>query len=155
MADRKLKIVTQYGALPIAIGDDSRMRVMLVTARGSGDWIIPKGWPIANLTPAETAAREAYEEAGLVGVVASAMPIGRYGYRKGSGTRGRLFEVIVFALHVHAQKKNWPEKGERRTRWFDLDEAAAWVGKPELAAMVSGFAAGAYRGFMPTPPFAP
>ena len=139
MAERKRRIVTQYGALPIAFDADLRLRVMLVTARGSGDWIIPKGWPIANLSPSETAAREAFEEAGLVGVVADETPIGSYRYRKGA--RRQRYEVVVFALHVHEQKKRWPEKGERRTKWFALDEAALKVSRPELASVVSAFAA--------------
>ena len=32
-------------------------------------WIIPKGWPIKGLKPLKSAAREAYEEAGIRSVV--------------------------------------------------------------------------------------
>ena len=33
--------------------------------------MIPKGWPVPGLEPHESAAREAFEEAGLVGSAAS------------------------------------------------------------------------------------
>ena len=60
-------ILYQYGALPFSITETGEIRVLLVTTRGRGGWIIPKGWPIRKLTAAASAAREAYEEAGLIG----------------------------------------------------------------------------------------
>ena len=59
----------QYGALPYRLKDDASVEVLLVTTRQTKRWIIPKGWPIKGLTPAEAAAREAYEEAGVQGFV--------------------------------------------------------------------------------------
>jgi len=55
-ADRK--ILYQYGALPFSITEEGEMRVLLVTTRGRRDWIIPKGWPIRNMTASATAARK-------------------------------------------------------------------------------------------------
>ena len=34
-------------------------KVLLVTSRGTGRWIIPKGWPMDDLPPAKAAAVEA------------------------------------------------------------------------------------------------
>ena len=42
---------------------------------------MPKGWPIKGLTPRKSAAREAFEEAGVRGAVGT-KPIGRYRYAK-------------------------------------------------------------------------
>jgi len=53
----------QYGALPYRRAGEADMQVLLVTSRGTKRWIIPKGWPIAGLSPNQTAAREALEEA--------------------------------------------------------------------------------------------
>ena len=66
-------ILYQYGALPFSITEQGAIKVLLVTTRGRRNWIIPKGWPIRNLTAAATATREAYEEAGLVGAVCGAI----------------------------------------------------------------------------------
>ena len=39
------------------------VEVLLVTSRDTKRWIIPKGWPMNGLTPANAAAQEAGEEA--------------------------------------------------------------------------------------------
>ena len=52
----------QYAALPYRV-DGRRVRILLITSRGSRRWVIPKGWPIGGLTPQDTAATEAAEEA--------------------------------------------------------------------------------------------
>ena len=58
-----------------------RTEVLLVTSRGTGRWIAPKGWPVAGLTPAETALQEAWEEAGVRGRVED-LCLGLYSYVK-------------------------------------------------------------------------
>src|SRR6476660_3393250 len=42
---------------------------MLVTSRETRRWIIPKGWPHKGKAPHDSAAREAFEEARVVGAV--------------------------------------------------------------------------------------
>ena len=58
--------VLQIGALAYRVRDDI-LEVCLITSRGGGRWIIPKGWPEPDLTHAEAAGKEAWEEAGLTG----------------------------------------------------------------------------------------
>ena len=41
------------------------LEVLLITSRHSKRWILPKGWLQPDLTAAENAAREAFEEAGV------------------------------------------------------------------------------------------
>jgi 8-oxo-dGTP pyrophosphatase MutT (NUDIX family) len=45
------------------------LEIMLVTSRGTQRWIIPKGWPKRGMPPYDTAAKEAFEEAGVIGKV--------------------------------------------------------------------------------------
>lgn len=127
----------QYAALPYRRTTDGSLQVMLVTSKRSRRWIIPKGWPVAGLRPAQSAAREAEEEAGLVGRI-SERPIGAYSYdkRTAGGTSMRC-RVRTFALEVEAQLSAWPEQDRRRTRWFALPEAARAVQEPELKAMIA------------------
>jgi 8-oxo-dGTP pyrophosphatase MutT (NUDIX family) len=66
---RNTKIHRQYGGVPFAIGKGGRVRVVLLTSRQTGRWVIPKGWPMAGRKPTQAAVREAYEEAGLIGPV--------------------------------------------------------------------------------------
>ncbi len=51
----------QVAALPLMVGDDGIERVLLLTSRETGRWVIPKGWPIRGRKPHEAAAQEALE----------------------------------------------------------------------------------------------
>ena len=44
--------------------------------------------------------------------------------------------VERFTLEVERQLKSWPERKERRTQWFVLQQAAKAVEEPELAALI-------------------
>ena len=112
------------------------MQVLLLTSRGTGRWVIPKGWPMRKLSPAAAAAQEAYEEAGLEGTIEGDGPIGRYHYDKQLGSGVARIEVGVFLMRVSQQLAAWPEQAERETRWCDPDEAALMVAEPELAALL-------------------
>jgi 8-oxo-dGTP pyrophosphatase MutT (NUDIX family) len=129
----------QYAALPYRRRDDGAIEVMLVTSRETRRWIIPKGWPIAGTKPHASAAREALEEAGVVGR-ADTDAIGTYRYTKRlkNGTEARC-KVAVFPLEVKTQRKRWREKGERKARWFDLAKAVRAVQEPGLRRLLRNF----------------
>jgi len=126
---------TQYAALPWRYSGPRR-QILLISSRETGRWVIPKGWPIKGLTPAETAAREAYEEAGLGGQV-SKKPIGEFEYGKRLDN-GQVLptRVEVFALEQMVQHRDWPEQGQRRLQWFSVPEAAEAVDEPELKDII-------------------
>ena len=127
----------QYAALPYRKCADGRLEVMLITSRGTGRWVIPKGWPVAELTPHESAAREAFEEAGVVGRITE-HPIGKYDYGKELDAGSCVVcAVKVFGLEVEQQLPSWPEQSQRRTQWFDATEAANAVREPELSGIFS------------------
>ncbi|MEJ1978033.1 MAG: NUDIX hydrolase [Acetobacteraceae bacterium] len=111
---------------------------MLLTSRETHRWVIPKGWPIRGLTPPEVAAREAYEEGGLVGRIIGKRPVGAFHYLKQLPASQVLCEVWVFVLWVDRQIGDWPEKGQRETRWVAPAEAAEMVNEEGLAAIMRG-----------------
>jgi 8-oxo-dGTP pyrophosphatase MutT (NUDIX family) len=117
----------------------SQLEVLLITSLNSKRWIIPKGWPEADLTAAENAAREAFEEAGVTGKVSPA-PIGTYHYLKERKDGGGVpCTVEVFALAVTKQLDDWPEKGVRQLAWMPLEQAAARVAEPGLRQVLKSF----------------
>lgn len=126
---------TQYGALCWRL-HRGKVEVLLVTSRDTGRWIIPKGWPISGLTPADTAAREAWEEAGVQGEVATD-DLGAYGYAKVmTPTQAIPCSVQVYGLRVAALKDKFPERKQRRRKWFGVEKAARKVAEPELRALL-------------------
>ena len=115
------------------------LRILLITSRDTGRWVIPKGWPMRNRTDSGAAAREAWEEAGLRGEISS-RSIGIYIYLKSLGTGVRVPCVVrVFPLQVREMERKYPENGQRRVKWFDLDKAAGKVDEPDLAALIRDF----------------
>jgi predicted phosphate transport protein (TIGR00153 family) len=113
---------------------------MLVTSRGTGRWVIPKG----NVGPASSlhaaAAAEAEEEAGVCGALCP-VPIGTYRYRKRRGSGASLMvDVDVFPLAVTQELDDWPERAERERRWFLLADAAEVVDEPDLRELIHSFA---------------
>ena len=102
---------------------------------------MPKGWPIKRLTPAKSAAREAYEEAGVRGKI-GARPIGAFTYKKAADANGADAdcEVKVFPLLVRRQSATWPEFGQRVVQWVDPEKAISLIRQPELKSMVAKFA---------------
>jgi 8-oxo-dGTP pyrophosphatase MutT (NUDIX family) len=130
-----MKMVKQVGALCVCGTDDGLLRVLLVTSRETGRWVIPKGWPAKGLRDHKSAAREAMEEAGVSGRIGT-KPIGSYRYFKRDDNTDQLLGVSVFLLAVSKQKSRWPEQRQRQRAWFSIEVAARRVAEPELRALI-------------------
>jgi 8-oxo-dGTP pyrophosphatase MutT (NUDIX family) len=133
---------TQCGALCWRRSDNG-IQVLLVTSRETGRWVIPKGWPIAGLSPEDSAAREAWEEAGVHGS-ASPRAIGVYTYdkvtdRKVDPPQSFPCVVAVYPVETTGSTRDFPEAEERRRKWMSRKKAARKVLEPELAALIAGF----------------
>jgi 8-oxo-dGTP pyrophosphatase MutT (NUDIX family) len=86
--------------------------------------------------PQYSAAREAFEEAGVVGAVAK-RAAGSFSYEKRMKNGGVVVcEVRVFPLEVRRQNKQWPEKQERVVRWLSASQAAEKVKEPMLSDII-------------------
>ena len=114
------------------------MRVLLITSRDTGRWVIPKGWPMRNRCEAEAAAREAWEEAGLRGAV-STRPLGIYTYRKAL-TRGLRSPASSASIRSRrARCCEFPETGQRRGEVVLPGEGGRRVAEHDLAKMIRDF----------------
>jgi 8-oxo-dGTP pyrophosphatase MutT (NUDIX family) len=128
----------QYAALPWRMRDGT-LEVLLLTSRGTGRWVIPKGWPHDAFPSAHSAAQEAYEEAGIRGPVTEE-PIGSYRYEKTRDEGGSVDCIVyVHALEVVEHLDDWPEKGQRDLQWFPRHVAAEHVDEPELRDLILAF----------------
>jgi 8-oxo-dGTP pyrophosphatase MutT (NUDIX family) len=130
----------QYGALPYRFTQEAALEILLVTTRRTKRWLIPKGWPIKGLRPAKSAAREAFEEAGVRGRVGG-KSIGLFKYDKMVDDNGIYVrcEVRVFPLLVRRQNAVWPESEQRTTQWVAPSKALTLIKEPDLKALVAAF----------------
>lgn len=113
-----------------------RSEVLLITSRGTGRWVLPKGWPMVDKTLAQAAEQEAWEEAGVRGRV-EPVTLGSYSARKfGPGGLGRRSRVHVFRLEVEHMEDVFPEAGQRRRKWVTPKRAARMVRESELQQLL-------------------
>ena len=125
----------QIAALPLFIKPNGAVDICLVTSRGGGRWIIPKGNPIRGLAPHEVAAREALEEAGLVGHVGKRC-IGTFKFERIRNGRNTTCLVDVYALKVEEQMQTWTEMHERSVLRCNVKTALSLVSVPNLATII-------------------
>ena len=125
----------QSGVIPYRLEPEG-LRVLLITSRETGRWVIPKG-NIREGHRARGAARhEAYEEAGVSGEIEK-IPLGFYSYQKIiKNETSRPTVVEVFAMRVLKEAKSWPEKAQRRCEWMAPEEAARCVQEAGLAVLL-------------------
>lgn len=129
MNQRPTWMFVQSGVIPYRCRQ-GEVEVLLITSRKRKRWVIPKGVVEAGLNPADSAAKEAWEEAGISGQVIQPS-LGIYHYDKWGGT----CRVEVFLLQVETALESWPEDWRDR-QWLSLAEAASRVDESELKQMI-------------------
>jgi 8-oxo-dGTP pyrophosphatase MutT (NUDIX family) len=111
--------------------------VLLVTSRTTRRWLLPKGWRDDGLSDAQSAAQEAFEEAGAVTAQDDGI-LGTYQYDKILDDGSRLpCTVDVFGFKLVRLADHWPEMTQRLRRWYAAETAASLVAEPELATLIS------------------
>ena len=107
--------------------------VLMITSRGTGRWILPKGWPMDGKNGAQSALQEAWEEAGVKKATIQGDPIGHYEYLKNLGKgRAETVQTLVYIAKVTKLSKSYPERDQRKRQWVRADEAANLVHEPKL-----------------------
>lgn len=125
----------QAGAIPYRQGARGP-EILLITNRKDTRWLVPKGIHEPGFSAQQSAAKEAFEEAGVLGDVEDVV-VGSYGVRKWGGT----CTVTLFPLHVHhvLPEDAW-EESHRRRRWVRALRAPRKIHKRALADLVDRFA---------------
>lgn len=106
---------------------DGRLEFCLITSSSRRKWAFPKGVIDKGESPAQTALKEAAEEAGLTGEICG-KPLGKYQYVK----YGRPLTVVVMLMRVRKAAARWDEADIRDRQWVAAEEAAAFVDRPRL-----------------------
>ncbi|WP_339108829.1 NUDIX domain-containing protein [Thioclava sp. GXIMD4216] len=117
-------------------GRGEKTEVLLITSRGTGRWVTPKGWPMRGRSLSGAAAQEAWEEAGARGRITE-RAVGHFTYDKGLDSGLDIaVEVAVFHLSQAELSPDFPEAGERERRWFAPEAAAQAVAEEGLSDII-------------------
>ncbi len=122
------EFIRQAAAIPLRDGT-----VCLITSSNGKRWVVPKGLIDPGHTAGESALLEAWEEAGLVGVLRPE-PVGSYLYSK----YGATYHVTVFLMEVSEVKTDWPERQQRQRLWVSPAQALERIDDAGLRAVVRG-----------------
>ncbi|KAI1317696.1 hypothetical protein EDD11_008002 [Mortierella claussenii] len=113
------------GCVPV---DKQGRRVLLVAStKHDGEWVLPKGGWENDESQEEAAARETWEEAGVIGKIVA--HLGEYEHKVNKRTGGPESIFFFFELEVERIEEHWPEMKKRERRWFSFDEARNVVSK--------------------------
>src|SRR5437868_10201092 len=106
-------LIRQAAVIPLREG-----QVCLVSSRSGKRWVVPKGNLEPGKTAGEIALQEAWEEAGLAGVLHHD-PVGSYLYDKA----GLTCYVVVYLLHVTQFVDEYPEREMRERCWVSFAQS--------------------------------
>lgn len=133
--ERPAYYYTQSAVIPYRLRNGG-LEVLVISSRKGKRWVVPKGVKEPELSPRESAEKEAFEEAGVRGKTGTA-PLGTYDYEKWGG----LCSVEVYPMEVHEVMEDelWEERYRSR-KWVSAAEAGGLLDHPELRDMIGGLA---------------
>ncbi|HAC64937.1 MAG TPA: NUDIX hydrolase [Cyanothece sp. UBA12306] len=108
------------------------LEVLLITSRNNKRWIIPKGIIEPDMTPEDSGAQEAFEEAGVKGKVSSKI-MGSYTYQKW----GTTCRVKIFILEVEVIYIDWLEASFRKRQWVNISDAIKLIQEEEVRKILA------------------
>ncbi|MES9858024.1 MAG: histidine phosphatase family protein [Sedimenticola sp.] len=131
LRDRPAYYYTQSSVIPYRMRKGSP-EILVISSSKQKHWVVPKGIKDPGLTPRESAAKEAVEEAGIEGEVGET-PLGSYRYKKWGAT----CTVGVYPMEVTRMipKRDW-EEHHRGREWVTPEQAVKRLKQKELGPLV-------------------
>ncbi len=128
---------TQSSVIPYRFEGD-QLQVLVVASSKRRHFVVPKGIQTPGMTAQASAAKEAWEEAGVVGNVGDAS-LGSYEYTKWGAT----VTCVVYPMRVTEviPEADWEER-HRGREWLPAEVAAKRLKQAELRPMVLALADG-------------
>jgi phosphohistidine phosphatase len=137
LRDRPAYYYSQSAVIPYRVDGDGQAEFLVIGSSKKHHWVVPKGIKDPGLTPQQSAAKEAWEEAGIRGEV-SEEPLGHYKVEKWGAQCG----VDVYAMRISeiVDEDDW-EENHRQRHWLSAKKAAASLKQAELGVMLLDLAA--------------
>jgi 8-oxo-dGTP pyrophosphatase MutT (NUDIX family) len=120
----------QSGVIPYR-KKSGELQILLITSIKKKKWIVPKGYIEFNLSPFESAKKEAYEEAGVIGANET-IELGSFEMNR---SMGHCY-IKIFSMEVIEVLEEYPEKNMRKRKWFSVKEAADKISISETSPMI-------------------
>jgi len=117
--------------IPYRISNGS-IELLLITSIKKQKWIFPKGFIEFNLSAFESAKKEAYEEAGVIGENET-VELGSFELKKKNSSSF----VKIFSMEVTKELKDYPEKNLRKRKWFTVKEALENIENSDIKNFVN------------------
>ncbi|GAB6051447.1 hypothetical protein JCM17960_02670 [Magnetospira thiophila] len=136
LRDRPAYYYTQSGVIPYRLRK-GKIEILVVRSSSQKHWVVPKGIKEPGMTAQASAALEAREEAGVLGIVRDEA-LGHYSYEKW----GANCTCEVFAMEVTRvlPKKDWEEIHRGRV-WLSPKQAASKLKQSDLRPMIESLVA--------------
>jgi len=134
--DRPAYYYTQSSVIPYRVRD-GKVEILVIASSKKHHLVVPKGIKDPGLSPRESAAKEAREEAGIEGVIAETA-LGSYTCEKWGAT----CTVAVYPMEVTRviPEEDWEER-HRGREWVSPEKAASQLKQRELRPLVKKLAA--------------
>jgi len=136
LRDRPAYYYTQSSVIPYRVRD-GKVEILVIASSKKHHLVVPKGIKDPGLSPRESAAREALEEAGIEGEVAETA-LGSYSCEKWGAT----CTVTVYPMKVTRviAEEDW-EENHRGRQWVSPEKAIRELKQKELGPLVEKLAA--------------
>lgn len=131
MQDNSPEEIVKSCVIPFRV-TEGKLELLMVTSIKKQKWIFPKGYIEFNLSAFESAKKEAYEEAGVVGENET-VELGSFRLKK----KNEVALLKVFSMEVTKELKEYPEKNLRKRKWFTIDEINTEIENSELKTLVN------------------
>ena len=104
-----------------------KLEILLIPSLRKKKWIVQKGFFEYNLSTFESAKKEAYEEAGVLGANETT-ELGELKFEKGGG----LMIMKVYSMEVTEELDTYPEMNMRKRKWYSYENAVEKLDIPQI-----------------------
>jgi 8-oxo-dGTP pyrophosphatase MutT (NUDIX family) len=124
----KVKPNSKWGVIPYRYLESGKIEILIISTRRK-NWSLPKGNLIKNIGPQRTALLEAYEEAGIDGILQSNPIVCSIGPTR----------IYFFPMEVSKTLDHWPESNFRKRKWVQVSKAKNILHHQEISRVVQNF----------------
>lgn len=125
------KIRECSGVIPFRVDSNCILQVLMVKTKSNVGWAFPKGGVEPGLTKKENAIKEAFEEAGVIGVITE--KLGKYSFTKNNQKQ----KITMYAMKVVCTTDKYPEAKFRDSAWVDIETAKLSVNHEMLVEFLT------------------